>query len=98
MLNADLLYNLNLRLQEIMQNDLDFGGVSVWLCGDLMQLKPVQAAWIFANPKKEQYQAAHMLHPLWEQFEPVVLTVNHWQAGDSQLSFDRFYSSCAYPL
>jgi hypothetical protein len=50
MVKADLLYQLNLRLQEIKQNDKIFGGISVLLFGDLMQLKPVLAKWIFEKP------------------------------------------------
>ena len=37
MMKADMLYQLNLRLQEIKQNKKDFGGVSILLFGDLMQ-------------------------------------------------------------
>ena len=84
MVKADMLYLLHLRLQEIKQNDLDFGGVSVMLCGDLMQLKPVMAAWIFGIPYNEQFKAAHELDPLWELFESVELTINHRQGADHE--------------
>ena len=51
MVKADLLYQLNIRLQEIKQYEHIFGGISVLLFGDLMQLKPVLARWIFdQNP------------------------------------------------
>ena len=84
MVKADMLYQLHLRLQEIKQNDLDFGGVSVLLCGDLMQLKPVSAAWIFGTPNNEQFKAAHELYPLWELFQSIELTVNHRQGADRE--------------
>ena len=52
LLGADMLYKIHLRLsQEIFQNDLLFGGISVLLVGDLLQLPPVNAAFIFKQPK-----------------------------------------------
>ena len=42
MIRADLFYQLHERLQQIKQNDRLFGGVSILLFGDLLQLKPVR--------------------------------------------------------
>ena len=82
MVKADMLYQLNLRFQEITLSVEDFGGVSVILCGDLMQLKPVCARWIFEEPAGKEYKAFHASNPLWELFEPVELIQNHRQGED----------------
>lgn len=42
---------VNLRLQDIKQNQEPFGGVHIIAVGDLFQLKPVQDSWIFASNK-----------------------------------------------
>ena len=47
MVGSDMLYMIHRRLQEIMQSQELFGGVSVLLFGDMMQLRPVNASWIF---------------------------------------------------
>ena len=82
MVKSDILYQIYRRLQEIKQNDSDFGGISVILCGDLMQLQPVKGAWIFEPPKGEVFQAAHAVQPLWELFKPIELVKNHRQGED----------------
>ena len=82
MVKADMLYQLSKRLQELRQCKNDFGGVSVMLCGDLLQLQPIRAAWIFEEPRDEGVQVVHAVHPLWEQFQSVVLTKNHRQGDD----------------
>jgi hypothetical protein len=41
MVGKEMLNFINLRLQEIMGNSLDFGGISVLAGGDFYQLKPV---------------------------------------------------------
>ena len=55
MLPADMLYQLDLRLREIKQRpDLPFGGVSVMLLGDILQLRPVLGRFVFQMPKCEK--------------------------------------------
>ena len=82
MVSADLFYRANMRLKELKRNsNSDFGGVAVVLCGDLMQLPPVHARWIFAEPS-ERYVASWKSHSLWEKFSPIVLTRNHRQGSD----------------
>ena len=49
MVGNDMLSFLYLRLQEIKGNRYPFGGVHVFLVGDLFQLRPVGDGWIFAN-------------------------------------------------
>ena len=47
MIKSDQLYQLQLRLCEIKQNDSAFGNICVILFGDLMQLKPIKGKYIF---------------------------------------------------
>ena len=68
MVKADMLYQLNLRLKEIKQikqNDKDFGGVAVILFGDLMQLRPVRARYIFQKPKDNKFVLSFLVHFLY---------------------------------
>ena len=85
MVKSDMLYQLNLRLQEIKQNrDKDFGGVSVLLVGDLLQLRPVSAEWIFDPPEDKNFRISHAIRPLWDLFESFELTHNHRQGEDKE--------------
>ena len=69
MIKSDQLYQLHMRLVEITQNEKNFGGISVLLFGDLMQLKPI-GRWIFDQPKSSECWDYHAISPLWEAFEP----------------------------
>ena len=82
MVKADLLYQLHMRLQEIKQNKLEFGGVSIILCGDLLQLPPVMAAQIFEAPWGEKFRQFHEICPLWDQADAIELKTNHRQGKD----------------
>ena len=82
MLKSDALYQIHLRLQEITQSQNAFGGVAVILSGDLMQIPPVSARWIFQEPAEEAYQISHAIEPLWDQFSPIELRHNHRQGND----------------
>ena len=84
MVKADMLYQLNLRLKEIKQNDKDFGRLAVLLFGDLMQLRPVQARYIFQAPKNEKFALSHVVRSLWENFKVVELRHNHRQGEDGE--------------
>ena len=84
MVKSDLLYQLDLRLKEIKQSQSMFGGVSVILLGDLMQLRPVMANWIFDGPKNKQFRLSHAIQPLWEQFKAIELKTNHRQGKDKE--------------
>ena len=83
MMKADMLNQLNLRLQEIKQNKKDFGGVSILLFGDLMQLQPVKARWIFDEPRNPSFALSYTVRSLWSLFEVVELKTNHRQ-GDNK--------------
>ena len=64
MVKADQLYQLDLRLREItMRSDEIFGGVSLLLFGDIMQLRPVMGRYIWCQPQNEAYLHAYMVQP-----------------------------------
>ena len=81
LLGADMLYKLHMRLCEIFQADLSipFARISVVLVGDLLQLPPVNARYIFEPPVNNHFQAYHDINPLFRIFDPVVLKENHRQ-------------------
>ena len=81
MIKSDLLYQLDLRLKEItQQHEKDFGGVAVFLLGDLLQLKPVCAKYIFDRPSCNNYHVSYDIEPLWNTFGVINLIENHRSA------------------
>ena len=83
MMKADMLYQLDLRLREVKQQpDLLFGGVSVFLFGDILQLKPVKGRYIFDEPISESFLLAFLTSSLWKKFAVVLLRHNHRQGED----------------
>ena len=55
MVKADMLYQLDLKLQELKERvGIPFGGVSIMLLGDILQLRPVLGAFIFEKPKNKE--------------------------------------------
>ena len=88
LLGADMLYKIHLRLNEILQMDSPdgFGGVSIILVGDLLQLAPVKAKYIFEIPRNPHFRAFHEVSSLWSTFEPMILQENHRQ-GMKKSSF-----------
>ena len=85
MIKSDMLYQLDLRLKEITQRtDLDFGGLSVFLCGDILQLRPVLARYIMEEPRSESYHLAFLVDSLWEKFNVIMLKHNHRQGEDRE--------------
>ena len=78
MVKAELLYHLHIRLfKEIKQTKESFGGVAVLLFGDIMQLEPVRATWIFKEPSCKTEPSA-----LWRKFKFIELKTNHRQEDD----------------
>ena len=87
MVKADMLYQLDLRLKELKETpDVPFGGVAVFLFGDLLQLKPTAARYIFDEPANQQFQISHAIESLWQKFEVVNLTHNHRQGKDKEFA------------
>ena len=83
MIKSDMLYQLDLRLREVKeQPDVVFGGVSVFLLGDILQLRPVMANYIFEDPSNEAFLLVYLISSLWKQFGVVILTHNHRQGED----------------
>ena len=78
------LYQIDMRLQEIMENDKPFGGVLIMSFGDLMQLKPVLAQWIFERffGKDGNLQVMNELQSRWNLLKVINLEINHRQDGD----------------
>ena len=83
MVRSDMLYQIHCRLCEIFQNSLLFGGISMILVGDLLQLKPVKGAYIFQPPKCHKYRMFYDTSPLWEEFQVCTLEHNHRQGQAS---------------
>ena len=82
MISADMLFMIDLRLREITGRlDMVFGGISVWLFGDLFQLKPPKARYIFEEPSNKEHAVAHKLRDLWKMFTVINLEKNHRQVG-----------------
>ena len=85
MMKADQLYQLDLRLQEVKQRpDEDFGGVSVVLLGDMLQLAPVRGRYLFEEPSQLSYQQTDAFVPLWRSFKVINLIQNHRQGADRE--------------
>ena len=65
MVKADMLYQLDLRLQEIKERmGVPFGGVSIFCFGDILQLKPVCGRYIFDTPQNPSYYLTFELDSL----------------------------------
>ena len=85
MIKADLLYQLDLRLREVKQQPkLMFGGVAIFLFGDILQLRPVSACYIFEEPASERFSLAFLTNNLWQSFDVVLLSYNHRQGEDRE--------------
>ena len=83
MVKSDLLYQLDLRLREVMERPSEvFGGIAIFCFWDLLQLKPVKAPYVFEQPKCKNYAVTHALEPLWHTFRPINLVQNHRQGND----------------
>lgn len=79
MVSYENLRIIHLRLQEFKNNNLLFGGVSVLLFGDIMQLPPVKGHWCFDQPSWANAE----IH-LWQQFSFCELTINMRQSSDEE--------------
>jgi hypothetical protein len=84
MLDSDMLYKIHRRLVDIFQCRDPFGGMSVILVGDLLQLPPIYGNHVFKPPMKENFKIFHDACPLWPLFEAIVLQHNHRQGEESK--------------
>ena len=83
MIKADMLYQIHLRLGELLEKPKQpFGGCAVILFGDILQLKPVMGKYIFDLPRSSDYHAYFNIDSLWNTFNVVQLLTNHRQGED----------------
>ena len=84
LVDADMLYKIDLRLREITQMGVPFGNVAIFVLGDLMQLRPVSGRFIFLDPRNTQFLLTSEMDPLWRKFECINLEINHRQGEDKE--------------
>ena len=64
MMKSDMLYQLDLRLQEITGKvGIPFGGIAIFAFGDMMQLKPCMGHYICDEPINREFKITHSLQP-----------------------------------
>ena len=54
--------------------------------GDPLQLQPIRAKFPWNEPYDQKHKTAHMLSPLWNLFESILLRTNHRQGSDLDYS------------
>ena len=69
MVGADMLYRIHMRLTEIFETPVTvpFGGISIILVGDLLQLPPVRGTCVFSTPEMSQFKGFADAKPLWDE-------------------------------
>ena len=83
MIKADMLYMLDLRLQEITERiNTPFGGVAIFAFGDIMQLRPCMGRYIFDIPSNPEFHITLLLQSRWNMLQVINLTTNHRQGND----------------
>ena len=83
MVKADMLYQLDLRLQEITEKPgFPFGRVAIFAFGDMMQLKPCMGRFICDEPINNSFKITHSLDPRWKMFKSLIMEINHRQGND----------------
>ena len=87
LVKSDMLYQLDLKLQEIKENPgVPFGGVLIAAFGDIFQLKPVLANYIFAKPRNPAFLPTYQLASRWEMLQVINLETNHRQGEDGDFA------------
>ena len=72
-----------MRHREIAQKSSHlFGGISIICFGDILQLQPCRARYIFEEPTSEAYKLAYDCETHWKSFEVITLEENHRQDED----------------
>ena len=78
-----MLYKLDLRLKELKKKPETYlGGVAFIFLGDILQLRPVRARYICEESINENFALSHLIDPLWQKFEIIMLNKNHPQGED----------------
>ena len=85
MVKSDMIYQLDLRLQEIKERiGVPFGGISIFCFGDILQLQPVCGRYIFDQPLNASFHLTYELDSLWQKFSVLNLEINHRQGKDRE--------------
>ena len=86
MMSPDQLYRIDLRFREVTQVNKPFGGIMIFLFGDLAQLKPVKARYTFKQPSCPDYHISYGdgSESLWRSFKVINLEENHRQGEDRE--------------
>ena len=82
LVSADMLFRVHRRLSEIFQCEDLFANKSIVLVGDLLQLEPVKATYVFKKPKNQHFAAFDNVMHVWRSFEPHALEHNHRQSDE----------------
>ena len=63
LVSSDMLYKIDAKLKEVfhLRKELPFAGIGIVLVGDLLQIPPVKAKYIFLPPKNERSVVLHNL-------------------------------------
>ena len=84
LVKSDMQFQLDLRLREVKMNDTVFGGVSLFVFGDIMQMRPVMGNYIFQKPTSKDYELAYLQGKHWQSFKIINLEENHRQGNDRE--------------
>ena len=88
LVKSDILYQIHFRLmKDIFQNNLSFGGIAVFVFGDILQIKPTKGNFVFGPPYDQRLRLYYAVEDLWKKFKVVNLITNHRQ-GDDQIYAD----------
>ena len=97
MVGSKILSQVNNRLKAIMDNCLDFGGVSIISVGDFHQLRPVKDSYVFQIPVSSSNNYDGLVGPyLWEKFSFIELTEIMRQRDDQNFAraLNNFANCC----
>ena len=88
MVKSDILYMLDFRLKEITgKMNVPFGGIAIFVFGDMMQLRPIMGNWVFQEPRNPDLAPMKLSEDdlegrLWPKFQSIILEKNHRQGDD----------------
>ena len=97
MVGSKILSQVNNRLEVIMDNSLDFGGVSIISIGDFLQLRPVKDSYVFQVLVSYSNNYDGLVGPyLWEKFSFIELTEIMRQRDDQNFgrALNNFANCC----
>ena len=83
---SDMLYQMNLRLQEVKESTKIFGKVAIFCFGDICQLQPVAGRFIFQRPQRPSYHFTFQHQNLWNMLTVINLVTNHRQGEDGEFA------------